>query len=595
MLIDRIKEIIHQHRPVVVVMGIILALTTIPVTEVFLVLGSSWWHVIPPTFTDETFYYARVQTILKGHVTEGNPYFLEHSDGPPLVIFAGAWINAIPQLAGIPFNTAVLVNFMVWSLLFAVSLYWLFRELYVPPWIAVFGTVLLYIQSYAHVWRAVNLQTVYPFYFLFYIALARFIHEQSRRNVIFVALMTGATFYLFAYLWQAILITLGLLFLYALIWRNRSLLWATCCATLLGIIIGLPVPLYALWLSHTSAYFWESVGRLGLVNTHLPMAEIIYSGGWIGVVLVFLALLYWRAQAMWNEREFRFLALFLTISGLGLWSMQGSNLITGKLLETGEHIRLLILPWLVCATAALGVFLWKERAQLSGGLRVCSIIVIGILSVVNVCYTYQYFSPFILANVDRETWQIDQLYAKRFAWLDKEEKNPVVVWSDPHDNVTTYLPIFTKDFTLYAWAGMMELVPEGEIRERYLVSQYFNNPTVADLTSEGEMDLYLGRRDFPHQAMTIGREVKICHLLFFWDKNKDCGVIPTPQSLLGDQFFADLEIKFRTDIKPNIKAYLSKYHVSYILKDKVLDPLYHPETLRAKLVYEDARYELWKL
>ena len=56
-----------------------------------------------------------------------------------------------------------------------------------------------------------------------------------------------------------------------------------------------------------------------------------------------------------------------------------------------------------------------------------------------------------------------------------------------------------------------------------------------------------------------------------------------------------LENKFQNDIKPNIKAYLKKYHVTYILKDKVLDPSYHPEALGAALVYADDRYEIYHL
>lgn len=590
----RIKEFLWQHRPAVVLMGIVLALTAIPVLDIYLVVGDKW-QGIPPTFLDETFYLARVQTIVKGHITGGNPYFIEHSDDPPLVIFGGVWINAIPQLVGLSLNTALLVNFIIWSLLFATSAYWLFRELRVPSWAAVCSTLFLYIESYSHVWRAVNLQPVYPFIFLFYIALLRLIREQSRRNIMLIAFATGATFYLLAYLWQIALITLGLLFLYALARKNWSLMRAAFLSALIGGAIGAPVPLYALWLSSSSPYFWESVGRLGLVNTHLPMAEVIYSGGWVGVALAFLAALFWRGRMLREDKEFRLLSLFIAVSGLGLWVMQGSNLITGKLLETGEHVRRLIIPWLIFSTISIGVLLWKRRGQLSAGLQVFSVSVIAILSIVSAHFAYQYFSPFLTFNVDREVWQTNQLYAKPFAWFQNEEKNSVVVWSEPHDYLTTNLPIFTKHFTLYAQFGWFELVSEGEIRERYLISQYFNNPTTATLKSDSEMALYLGRHDFPHYAKTIERGIKICRILHFWNAYKDCGIPPTPQSLLGDQFFTDLENKFQNDIKPYIKAYLAKYHVSYILKDKILDPKYHPEALGAKLVYSDDRYEIWHL
>ena len=109
------------------------------------------------------------------------------------------------------------------------------------------------------------------------------------------------------------------------------------------------------------------------------------------------------------------------------------------------------------------------------------------------------------------------------------------------------------------------------------------------------MRLYLGRGDYPHKPKTIARGIKICRILFFWDENKDCGTPPTYQEFIGDEVFATLEHKFRTDIKPNIKAYLAKYHVSYILKDKVLNPRYQPENIGAVLVYADDRYEIYRL
>jgi hypothetical protein len=590
----RAKSFLQKHLPEVVLAILILVLTTIPALHIHFVLGDSWQGIMP-TFTDETFYAARVQTIAKGNSPGGNPYFLEHANDPPLVVFGGVLINAVPQLLGLSFNTARAVNFVVWSLLFAATLYWLFRELRIPRWIGVFATVVVYIESYAHVWRPVNLQPVYPFYFLFYLALLRLIRIPSKRNIVFLGAMTGATFYLLAYLWQIAFITLGLLFLYALVRKQWPLLKAAFFAGLLGGVIGLPVPAYALWLSHTSPYFWESVYRLGLVNTHLPMAEIIYSGGWIGLVLAFLAILVWRARALREDTEFLLLSLFVAVSGLGLWVMQGSNLITGKLLETGEHVFILLQPWLLFSTVSIGVYLWKRRNVLSQVTQSVSIAVLMLLAAVNVKYIHQHASSFLPSSISHEAWQTTQLYAKPLAWLDDTEKTPVAVWIDPYQDLSSNFVIHSRHFTLYTWSGLMELMPEGEIRERYLVSQYFDNPDREYLKQDENANLYIGRHDFPHQAKTIERRIKICRILFFWDERKDCGVVPTPQSLLGDTFFADLETKFQTDIKPNIKAYLAKYHVTYILKDKVESPQYRPEILGAERVYSDDRYELWHL
>ena len=47
---------------------------------------------------------------------------------------------------------------------------------------------------------------------------------------------------------------------------------------------------------------------------------------------------------------------------------------------------------------------------------------------------------------------------------------------------------------------------EGEVHERYLVSQYFNNPTVADL--KNDMPAYLGMQDTAFKPKTIERGMK---------------------------------------------------------------------------------------
>lgn len=588
----RVQESFRRHRVFTALMGIVLVLTAIPVLDTFLVLGNAW-QGITPTFIDETLYQAHIHAIGEGYLNDGNPYFLEHRNDPPLVIFGGAWLNALPFLAGLSFNATLLVNFIFWSLAFAALFYWLFRELSVPPWFAVAGTLLQYLQFYPYIWRPANLQPVLPFYALFSIAFVRLVREQNRKNIYLLAVATGISFYLFAYLWQTIIITLGLLLFYSLMRKDWPLAKATLLSSCIGGVIGLPIPLYTLWLSHSSPYFWESISRFGLVNTHLPMAEVIYSGGWVGVTLAFLAVLYFRTRTVREDKEFIQLVIFLGISGLGLWVMQGSNLFTGKLLETGEHMRPFIFAWLAFATVLLGAYLWKRRMNLTKGLQVFSFIVVAVCAVVSLRYTYAAFSSFSNAAAHREQWQTEQLYAKPFAWLENQEKEPVVVWSEPHDLHDSLLPIFTKHFTLFATPAMWELVSDSEFRERYLVSQYFNDPTVADL--KNDMSAYLGRQDAFHKAKTIERGIKICRILFFWDRNKDCGTPPTPIGLLGEKFFSDLENKFQTDIKPNIKEYLKKYHVSYIIKDDILDPQYHPEKLGATGVYNDGRFEIYRL
>jgi len=583
-------KFLTSYRHVIVLVGITLLLTLLPMVIIGLVLGSEYRGFIP-TFGDEPLYPAHVEAVVTGHLTDGNPYFIEHADGSSLVLFGGAWLNAIPFWLGFSFNTATYLNFIIWSALFALAFYWLLRELRVTPWVSVGATVALYLMNYAHVWRPINLQPVYPFFALFYIALARLLRDPSRNNMLLLALPTGAMFYLFSYLWQTFVITLGLLTLWALYTKRWPLFKRTLQASALGGVVGLPALIYIYWVSHTSPYFWESIARFGLVETHLPMGEVVYTGGWIGLVLAFVALLYWRTP-LCRDSGFVWLCTFLCLSGLGLWIMQGSNVVTGKLLETGEHIRLFIVPWLLVATVALGAHLWRLRDSLSGIYRWVSVAAVVALVAASSYFTYYYFRMFVYDPARPTLWREQQWYPGPLEWIEANVATSSVVWINPHDYIDLYLPAMTRHYVLFSTFSMWQLVSQDEFVERYLVSQYFDNPSAATLRAKSEV--YLGRQ-YLHWPPTIAREIAFCKLIHFWQSDPSCGTPKTKEDLLGSTYFDDLERRLVTDIRPNIRAYLRKYQVSYILKDTVLDPHYDPEALGAELVYHDARYRLYYL
>ena len=273
----------------VVLLCSVAVLSLAPIVTMYVYVGDSWRGIMP-AFTDQL-NFARIQTIGEGNLTDGNPFYMEHAGGPPLVLFGGAWLNAIPMWLGVPYNATLLINFLLWSLLFAITLYWLLKEMRVYSWLAVFGVLFAYLEKFEHVWRPANLQTVYPFVFIFYAALLRVFRNPNRANVIVLSLATGVSFYIFAYWWQIVVTTLGLAFLLALYKKDRALWKAILTASFFGGLLGSGGPLYMLWLSHTSPYFWESINRLGLIYTHFSTSfELYYVGRWVVLVCMFLAL-----------------------------------------------------------------------------------------------------------------------------------------------------------------------------------------------------------------------------------------------------------------------------------------------------------------
>ncbi|MEK7602508.1 MAG: hypothetical protein AAB472_03420 [Patescibacteria group bacterium] len=578
-------------------LAFILAVMLVPTILPRIILGEDYKDV-PVAFTDAAMYQAHVAHVGRGHLSDGNPYLLEHAHEPALVIFLGDYLHALPLFVGVPLVPTLFLNLLVFSLLFAISFYLLFLRLGVGRNKSALGVALLYLLFFSHIDRPSNMQPFLPLLALFYIGLLGMLEAPTKRSIALVATTLGAMFYFYSYLWQSFVISLGLLFLYALVRKQKERVKGTVLAGSSGVLIGLPSLFYILWLSHTSPYFWESIGRYGLVETHLPMMEALYSGGWVWFALCLLSILLWRVKVLRNDSFFTRLSVFFFVSGFGLWFMQVSNVLTGKLLENAQHMVYFIAAWLILFVFAMGARLYDFRHLLTRRLQALVFFSLLLLTLVSLNNLYRYYvlnyirDPLTARLTD--IWRTQQLSQAPLAYIDAHETDPVVIWEDPHDMSTWDTPVLSRDYVLFATPAMWHLVPDGELVERFLVAEYFATPTEESLKKD--VDLYLGRQWAFHKAKTIERRIKLCRILHhLTNPSYDCGTVPSSVDVIGEERFVEWERKFTSDIKPHILDYLAKYHVSYILKDVLSHPEYQPEKLGAKKVYEDGRFELWKL
>lgn len=572
-------------------LAVVLVMTTLPVVHEKFLIGDAW-RGVPQSYGDEILYHSQVHEVADGYFGYGNPYLYEHRNDPPLVIFAGNWISAVPLFFHIPLFDSLMIDFVLWSIVLALLVFCFFRECGLPKWLSAAGVVLVYGLSFDLMFRPTSRQEVYPVFILFYIAIARILYAPTRLNIFLLALSTGLSFYVFGYLWQTAIITLGFLFLYAWYEKQWPLMRATFISSVLGVVLGSPILLYTYWMSH-KPFFWESMGRLGLVETHLPMAEVLYSGGWIGVVALFAAVFYWRSTRARGYTAPMLVIGFLVISGFGLWVMEGSNLITGKLLETGEHMRRFIVPWLGLALPLCGYLWWQCRATLAARWRPVAVALLILLTLGTGYFFYTYVRGFAVhGEADVAAWKEQQTYAAPLQWLDAREPEPVVIWSNPHSYITAHIASLTKHYPLYIEAAIFTLTPDAELRERYLVSSYFD--PVSKEYLKADMFNFSGRQVMFHVPKTIERGIKVCRIVHFYQQHPDCGVAPTPAEVLGESVFASMEQSFLSDIRPHIAHYLQKYHVAYALKDITVDAQFHPERLGAVLVYDDGRYQIYE-
>ena len=568
----------------------VLAASLVPVANVYQAVGNEWQGV-PPVYTDEDYFYARMKEVSDGHPLIGNPYFYEHQDDLAPTFFVPDWLAAIPLTLGASLPVTLAINFSLWSLIFGLLAFMLLLALRLHKNIAVLGAFLLYLQSYIWILRPVSLQQVFPFFLLFMLAALywyRAPKERSTRALLAVAV--AIPFYLYVYLWQIVVSALLVLVATLFVRKDWMRLRHLALPSALAALLALPACIYTV-LQLKSPFYWQMAERISLVYTHLPTAEVVYSGGWVALTLLTFFLV-WKWKNISDEDIPAF--VILSAIGIALVGVQASNVVTGKEVETAVHVKRFIVPWLGISLAAIVALLARSvpgstrRPMLRAAILACVVI----LGTVNVYFAPNF--PSFFANPARDARARDiQTLAASLRYLEQAEPSPVVVWvADPESTFANYLPALTEHYVLYSHPGMWHLVGNDEIRERYLAASYLHPVTRESLIAD--LRAYAGPAAFAHRANTVNRGVKLCRLLQLERVGYSCGTLVTPEGLLGDAYFDNLIRKNTTDIRPRISELLAKYHVSYMVTTEPLSPAL-TRLFGATLVYQDSRYLIYRL
>ncbi len=557
----------------ILVISVILA-SLLPVLHVYMQAGNSWKGIAPSFVDDDLYYYARMQNVVHGYPLIGNPYFFEHRGEISPSFFVADWLSTAPEFFGLSFISTVILNFVFWSIAFALLMYALLRKLRVSPISASVFAFVSYALMYMLLLRPSVMQIVAPFFVLFCLALAGWLlsEKPTRSQNIFLTVSAAVSFYIYSYSWQITLTMLGLTGVFLLWQKNWPKLKSLIGVGFVILALALPIIFYTLkQLSHP--YFWQTMARINLDNTRLPTLLSFVDVGIIALVLLIWYLTFRRTKATEST--------FIFITGAALAVMLFSNVITGKDFEISNHIDRYVLVWMSFTLFAAAFFAIKQRRTVLYLLFLFSFILYG-------CLLSQGFG--VVSIIKTDTTSV-QAFAAPFYFLRTSGEKEAVVWSDA--GIGSYIPIYTSNFTLFHPLGGLHLMSDSEVEERYLVSHYFDNLTLTDI--ENDYRQYAGVGNAVHEYKTYNRKVKIC-TLFFSYFGATCGQQTNPVDFKGISYFEGLLSRYQNNIKPHIMDELAKFHVKYLLKDTLKDTKFTPEKLpNTKLVYRDARFEIYEI
>jgi hypothetical protein len=579
-----------------VLLAVVVAICALFVFFVSIKIDGNWRGIPPSLVDDDVYYFARMNDIAEGHPFLGNPYFLEYRNSISPAFFIPDWISAVPLLLKIPLVPSLIFNFVFWSVLFSILLYYFIREYDIPLPVCALITVFSFLEVFWLILRPVSMQVIFPFYLFFLISLILWLkNPASLKRSSLLVISSTLTFYVYTYLWQIVFTILGLFFLYFLYrkeWKKaRDILY-------IGLFtLVLSVPVIVLTVQQIGqAFYLETITRIGLINSHLPTIYSYQYGRWIAVLLIAFYLLKNLSRNKQNnirsETDRRACDLVLVFSGLSLLIMCLSNIITGKDLETALHIGRFITLW-VAIYFPMIIWYWliDNRNLLQDYKRVIRegryviLVFFGLLCLLAAFLASNINRSLPISRVNSTDFKFVQDYAEPISWLKNHKKEPVSVWAD--ETMSAYIPLMSEHYVLWNHLGALHLISNADATDRFLVSWIG--------TSTPEDELVYNYRSY------IGAGA-IWKYTDEYYKNKlscffglSCREDQTLNQWIGKDFINNLKNR-QIVLKKDLREVLHNYSVLYVIADKSQNEDKYFDTLKfLKNVWSNERFIIYEI
>lgn len=577
----------------VVLVAFVALLAALPFLRLWWAEGLAPVDVPVSLYATGNYYLDRIHEMQDGQVFMGNPYFIEHADTFPPAFFAADWVSALPFLLGIPWMASITINLVLWSLVFLLLAYWICRALEFSPRFSLVGALFVYTTVYVFMAAIVSMQAIFPSFLLFLFAYLLWLKDMHvRGRQIFLALAAAYASYLYSYTVQIIIVTF-LLTALAIVLFRRDALKAFVRSALVYAVLLAPFIIFSA-IQIQQPFYFETMERIGLVYTHLPISFAFVVTLWSLLVAALAFCI--RSPREWID-ERRIPAFFFAITGAAMVGVIFSHVVTGKDLELPQHIERFVVVWFALVSL---YFAAHERGAIRNALRtfpkniLVALLLAGIIGG-NFYFLKRYaprpsFLPFAgVTSTDIEHAEGIERVTK---WLRENSPEPAVIWADPDGAFNNYIPFRTQHYMLFSPSAVLQLLQSEEMEERYLAAHYFALSTDELLEEYQE---YAGAGHAEHAHKTHNRRVKVCRLLQLETFGHECGELTDRLHHKGEAYFNGLYARHQKEIRPHIADLLAKYSVSYIVADKLMDSkTFRPETLSGtKEMYSDERFTVY--
>ena len=546
-------------------------------------------QILTQVETDSIYYLTNVHQVVRGHWMIGNPYLAEYWDAVYPGLLFPTWVTAIPGLLGAGINAVYVINALLYGILTGAFLYVICRRITDRTWLAA-GLAVLGVASLSNLLtRPIVMQTVYPVFGFFMLALLGVVEKpHAAKRYVPLAVASALAFYVYPHLWMQNFTSVGLLCLWAL-WKKDAKMLRNL-AMMIGGVIVVCIP----QIMTTVALFTDPAvsainKSVGLVDTHavlpLTIMNIKYS------ILVALGLL-----ALRMRRRFSTMETLLCLLTLPVIIAAVSNVVTGKLMDFHSHPWRLGLMVNIVTLAVLYRSFGERRARWDR-------IVIGfclaaiVFTTVNRTFIRLNSYGYLLKPQEVvHDYAFQKDYARVFAFLKANGVRDRVILAD--EQLGSIIPLYTDNGVLFCTRAALHTVPADELLERFLA--YFVNDVDAEFLKAHVSD-YAGlthketityKNAYPDPS--LGGIIRAFGYGLIGKTLPGTWHEATLIDEIGGQPVLDAMLARHKEIRKNYEQYLRKYHVAYVIEDKKApwNPLV-PQ--HAKKVFTDDRFTVYAL
>lgn len=554
-----LKNILKNHWLILIFASVIGVLIILPTIVSIYKIGPENFHGTYPILNDdEGHYLAMTREVSDGHPALGNVFLKENKNRPyvqpPLV---ERLMAETAEFSGLSIPALFFIGDFIFPFIGVMALYLLFFKTVGSRIGAAFLSFIFYFLFLFSFGRPVNPQLSFSLFTLGLILIWKIYKRKEGERIwpLLAALgfLAGFLVYLYPYFWTALAVLGGVSL------AARGLSEKRISATVkdfsififsLGVFSAPYLLNYA--KASISPFYSETMARFGLLNTHWPACYINIFITFSAAVIVFLA-----RKKITDEKELFFSYALLASAIILNWQ----NVITGKYLQFSSHYYQVTILF---SLLALIIVLKSLPQELKGrGIGVSLkgaplLFLLIILFSAGLIYKQtgeikNGLRPIVRAQEIGEL----QKTADLFNWLNDNTAPDSVIYSLAGDNLTQYLPIYTKNnLYSYGYAGYY-LMSGSEMEDRWVRQNLFNDKINAEYIFNHHREIWQNKFIDRYQNQVVRNKI----IQALTGKKIAAPVLVPPE------YVKRVLDKYKEVKKENLRSALRKYEIDYMLVD----------------------------